>query len=87
MILAIPLTRCEFSASKRAVSRGRETRGLEKRRREAGVVFEGCEVDKIRLGDKKSGSTSHDPWCNGRRKRRQRLLKIASYVPKSRVEW
>jgi hypothetical protein len=51
-----------------------------------GVVFEGCEVGKIRLGDKKSGSTSHDPWCNRRRKRRQRLLKTASYVPESRVE-
>ena len=33
-----------------------------------GLVFEGCEVGKIRLGDKKGGSTSHDPWCNRRRK-------------------
>jgi hypothetical protein len=50
-----------------------------------GVVFEGYEVGKIRLGDKKSGSTSHDPRYNRRRKRRQRLPKTASYVPESRV--
>jgi hypothetical protein len=35
---------------------------------------------------KKSGSTSHDPRCNRRRKRRQRLPETASYVPESRVE-
>ena len=38
------------------------------------LVFEGV---KIRLGDKKGGSTSHDPWCNRRRKQRP--------VPESRV--
>jgi hypothetical protein len=53
--------------------------GAQKRRggRE-GVVLKG-EVGKIRLGDKKSGSTSHDPWCNRRRKRRpiSRNLKLS----------
>jgi hypothetical protein len=78
----MPLTRYKHSASKGVVSGGRETRSLEV----GGGVFEGCEVDKIRLGDKKSGSTSHDPRCNIRRKRRQRLPETASYVPESRVE-
>ena len=50
-----------------------------------GLVFEACEVGKIRLGDKKSGNTSHDPWCSRRRKQRQRLPKSAPYVPESRV--
>jgi hypothetical protein len=31
-------------------------------------VFEGCEVGEIRLGDKKSGSTSHDPAVQQRSK-------------------
>jgi hypothetical protein len=35
--------------------------------KEGGGVYEGCEVDKIRMGDKKSGSTSHDPRCKRRR--------------------
>ena len=52
---------------------------------EGGDVFQGCEVGKIRLGDKKSDNISHDPRCNRRRKRRRRLLKTAPYVPESRV--
>ncbi len=55
----MPLTRYEYSVSKGAVSGGREIRGPEKGR--GGLVFKGCEVDKIRMGDKKSGSTLHDP--------------------------
>ena len=61
----ISLTRCEYSTSKGTVSGGRAIRGLEKRRGE-GLIFEACEVGKIRLGDKKDGNTSHDPWCNRR---------------------
>ena len=57
----------------------------QKREEREKLIFEECEVDKIRLNDKKSGSTSHDPRCNRRRKQRQRLPETAFYVPESRA--
>ena len=56
----IPLTRYEYSTSKRTVSDSRATRDPEKERRK-GLVFKACKVDKIRLDDKKDGNTSYDP--------------------------
>jgi hypothetical protein len=50
------LTRCEHSASKGAVSGGRETKSPEKGKVGKESVFQECEVGKIRMNDKKSGT-------------------------------